>query len=353
MAHVITLQMSNQRLPRWLSEGISTYEEKLANPEWARAQDLEFAMMLEQDEVLAVRDLNSAFTDPRKISLAYFQASLLVDHIIKTYGDAGLHRFLRAYGEGLDTEAALKKALNTDYDELQAGFDETIEPQFAALRAALRGPEPEKLAKMSLDELRAIAAENAKSFPFQMTYGNALRRAGQLDEAMRAFEQAAALIPIAGGEGSPHQQLAEIALERKDPARAMTALQGLMAADADNVEGPRQLAKLMAEAKITDPDRVYPVYQRIAAVDPFDQEAHSVLGRIALQRGDAETAIREFRAVIALGPVDQAAAYTDLAESYLKGGRRAEARKQTLAALEIAPSYERAQELLLKISEGQ
>ena len=36
IAHVITLQMSNQRLPRWLSEGISTYEEKRANrQEWA------------------------------------------------------------------------------------------------------------------------------------------------------------------------------------------------------------------------------------------------------------------------------------------------------------------------------
>ena len=54
---------------------------------------------------------------------------------------------------------------------------------------------------------------------------------------------------------------------------------------------------------------------------------------------------------IALGPVDGAAAHTDLAESYLKAGRRAEARKQTLAALEIAPSYERAQDLLLSLSE--
>ena len=36
LAHVITLQMSNQRVPRWLTEGISVYEEKRARPEWAR-----------------------------------------------------------------------------------------------------------------------------------------------------------------------------------------------------------------------------------------------------------------------------------------------------------------------------
>ena len=59
------------------------------------------------------------------------------------------------------------------------------------------------------------------------------------------------------------------------------------------------------------------------------------------------------RAVVALNPVDRASAYTDLAEGYLKSGKRAEARKQTLAALEIAPSYERAQTLLLQLSEAR
>jgi Tfp pilus assembly protein PilF len=54
--------------------------------------------------------------------------------------------------------------------------------------------------------------------------------------------------------------------------------------------------------------------------------------------------------VLALGPVDKAAPHADLAESYLKSGQRAEARKQTLAALEIAPSYERAQNLLLELA---
>ena len=90
----------------------------------------------------------------------------------------------------------------------------------------------------------------------------------------------------------------------------------------------------------------------IARLDPFDADAHAMLGRFALQRNEAESAAREFRSVIALGPVDRAAAYTDLAESYFKGGKRTEARKYILAALEIAPNYERAQDLLLKIVGG-
>ena len=46
MAHVITLQMSNNRLPRWLSEGISVYEERRARPDWGREIRLSFAQAL-------------------------------------------------------------------------------------------------------------------------------------------------------------------------------------------------------------------------------------------------------------------------------------------------------------------
>jgi len=72
-----------------------------------------------------------------------------------------------------------------------------------------------------------------------------------------------------------------------------------------------------------------------------------------MKQDKADAAVREFKAVVAMNPVDQAAAYTDLAESYCQSGKRAEARRQTLAALEIAPSYERAQDLLLKLSEAR
>ena len=126
----------------------------------------------------------------------------------------------------------------------------------------------------------------------------------------------------------------------------MTAL---VAVDTNNVEAARQLAAALRKANTDEAAVLEPVYQRITALDPFDADAHANLGRFLMTRNDADAASREFRAVVALGPVDRAAAFTDLAESYFKAGKRAEAKKQTLAALEIAPTYERAQELLLKL----
>src|SRR3954466_8803946 len=312
--------------------------------------DVTFAGMLNRGETLKLRDLNSAFQNPKTISLAYFQASLLVEHLVNAFGDAGLRKLVRAYAQGIDTDAALKAALDTDLDQLQVGFDQTVERMFGAMRRALAVPDGvDDLLKMPTAAVRAIADANPRSYPVQMALGRALRKDGQTDEAVQAFERAAALMPPGGGA---HQELATIALEKKDRPRAIAELTELIATDFNNVEAARQLAAVLRETNVDDPARLAPVYQRIAAIDPFDGDAHAMLGRFALQRNDADAAAREFRTVLALGPVDRAAAHTDLAESYFKGGKKTEAKKQTLAALEIAPTYERAQDLLLKIVGG-
>jgi tetratricopeptide (TPR) repeat protein len=354
LAHVITLQMSNQRVPRWLTEGISVYEEKMARPEWARGQDLEWVHLLNDDKDIKLANLNAAFQDPRLISLAYFEASLLVQHLVEAYGDDGLHKLLRAYGQGLDTDAALKASINVTLAQMQEGFDRFNERHFGALQVALKEPPAEvNLPRLPLEELKAYAATNQDNYIAQMALGVQLRRAGDLEGAVAAFKKAASLVPIAAGEDSPNAMLADIALQRRDNAGAIDALQGLVAADFNNVEAARKLASLMRDTNVTEPSRLEPVYRRIVAVDPFDAEARAALGRVLMKQNKADAAVREFKAVVAMNPVDQAAAYTDLAESYFQAGKRAEARRQTLAALEVAPSYERAQDLLLKLAEAR
>jgi tetratricopeptide (TPR) repeat protein len=353
LGHVITLQMSNQRVPRWLTEGISEYEERRAHREWARQMDFTFASLLNRGETIKLKDLNAAFQDPKLIGIAYYQASLVVDHLVATFGQSGLNKLLRAYGRGLDTETALKDVLNTNFDELQTGFDSYTERTFGALQKSLVVPKDVQLAKAPLQDLRMLANENPRSYPVQLAYALALRKAGSTDEAMQVFERAAALAPSATGDDSPHAQMAELALEKKDRTRAIAELTAFLNADFENVNAAHHLAALLKEAGVSDPARLRPVYERIVALDPFDADARAALGRMALERNDLDVAAREFRTVIALKPIDPAVAHTDLAESYLKAGKREDAKRQALAALEIAPTYERAQDLLLKLSEAR
>ncbi len=353
LGHVITLQMSNQRVPRWLTEGISEWEEMQARKDWTRPGDAMFARVLNRGEDIKLKDFNESFQDPKRISLAYYQGRLVVDYMVQTFGQPAMNRLLRAYGQGLDTDQALKDVLHTDLEQMQSGFDAYLEREFGALRKAIAVPEGTDLSKTPVDGLEKLAKDNPKSYPIHEALGIALRKAGRTDEAVKTFETAAALAPTATGNDSPHAQLAEMALEKKDRARAITEMTALFNVDFENLDAAQKLAGLLRDANVVDPARTRPVYERIVALDPFDRDARAALGRIALSGNEADFAAREFRTVIALKPIDPAAAHTDLAESYLKAGKRDEAKRQALAALEIAPAYARAQDLLLQLTEAR
>jgi tetratricopeptide (TPR) repeat protein len=350
LAHVITLQMSRQRVPRWLTEGISVYEEKRAAPHWGREMEVSFAQAYQRGKILSLKDLNAGFTDPELISLAYFEASLLVEHIVNAHGDAALHKLLRSYGEGLEGEDALKQGLGVDMSRLQAAFSETLEKMYKPLATALQQPTELQAAMKDPDRLAELAKARPDNYLAQMTLGNSLFRDGDLDGAMAAFERAAKLVPMATGRESPHAIMAQIATKQGNRERAAAELEALLQHDDSNVEAARQLVSLLGEKAARA--RLTAAYQRVIAIDPFDPAAHAALGKLLLQGQDYPTAIRELRVAIASGAEDRAAVHCDLAEAYLGAKQPAEAKRQTLAALEIAPAYERAQTLLLKLVEA-
>jgi tetratricopeptide (TPR) repeat protein len=345
MAHVMTLQMSNNRLPRWLSEGASVFEERRARPEWGRETDLQFAMALDEKKLLKIDDIQQGFSDPELIGLTYYQASHIVEHLVETYGDAKFWALLRAYGRGLDTPAAFKDTYGLTIGELQTAFDARMDKQYAGLRAALKRPPIE--GTPSLTELKALASSNPNSFPVQMQLGVQLREAKDLPGAIAAFEQALKIVPNASGGNSPNALIASVALEQKDTARAIRALEGHVRVDASDVSAARTLASLLEP--MGDAQRTADAFARVVAADPFDAKAQTMVGRFALSRKETQAALRSFRSALALNPADRASVHTDLAEAYMQAGQMADARREVLAALEIAPSFERAQDLLLKI----
>jgi tetratricopeptide (TPR) repeat protein len=293
--------------------------------------------------------LNSGFSNPETISLSYFQSSLVVDHIVEVYGQPKLKALVQSYAAGIDTETAIRQVLGIDIDALQKTFDAFLDKRYGALRKALAVPDGLKDAN-SLEALRALAANHPESFPVQVELGAALKKAAP-DEALAVFEKAAALVPNATGPDSPQAQIAEIALARGDKARAIKALDTLTSFDHSDVNSARKLASLVDPK--ADPALLRTALTRAVAVDPFDSASHTTLGRMALGAGNSAEAVKLFRVALAAGPVDKAGAHADLAEGLLEAGQKDEARKQALAALEIAPTYARAQDILLKLAGGR
>ena len=345
LAHVMTLQLSKQRVPRWLTEGISTYEEKLGSPAWGREGELTFAMAYGQGKHMSLRELNAAFQDPERISLAYYEASILTELIVDSYGMGALRKLLVSYGEGLEGEAALKAGLGVSIDKLQADFDKLLSDRYGTVVRALTPPKELEPGK---GDAEAIAGAFPHSFQAQVAFGEALWKAGRLDEAFKVLERAAEMVPMATGPKSPHVMMAQMALQKKDRARAITELEQVLRHANTDLESARVLATQLEESS-APPERLVAAYERIAQLDPFDASNHTRLGRLKMQTGDARLAAREFRAAIASGSLDLAGAHSDLAESYIALGDRVQARRAALAAIEVAPGYPRAQDLLLKV----
>ena len=134
-------------------------------------------LALERGQVLKLKDLNSGFTKPDTIALAYYQASLLVDHIVATRGEAALRALVRAYGDGVEGDAAITRRLASRWTQLQASFDKMLDARFGALRAALRDtakPRPGEAAAGDITALRRPRAANPGSYRAQLALGPAL-----------------------------------------------------------------------------------------------------------------------------------------------------------------------------------
>jgi tetratricopeptide (TPR) repeat protein len=152
------------------------------------------------------------------------------------------------------------------------------------------------------------------------------------------------------GPESAYTQIVEVALAGGDKARAAAALEAMTEEEHTAIDAARQMVTMLDPQK--DGERLKVALQRVVAIDPFDSPSHSTLGRMALASGQTAEAVRNFRVALAAGPIDRASAHADLAEGLLALGNRAEAKREAMAALEIAPTFERAQQLLLKLVDG-
>jgi tetratricopeptide (TPR) repeat protein len=89
--------------------------------------------------------------------------------------------------------------------------------------------------------------------------------------------------------------------------------------------------------------------ERLTFIYLHDEELHKRLGDLKLELNQADKAVREYQAVLAMKPVDLAGAHYQLAKAYQSARRIPEAKEQVFLALEAAPGFKPAQRLLLEL----
>ena len=117
-----------------------------------------------------------------------------------------------------------------------------------------------------------------------------------------------------------------------------------------NLQHDFDSAFILAEAALESGDYKRAEYyiDRAIQVDPYRSDVHQLKARYAQSIGNSQLAVTEFEVLFKLEINDPAEAQTNLAEAYLSNGQPLEAKQNILRALESAPSYQRAQRILLQ-----
>jgi tetratricopeptide (TPR) repeat protein len=141
--------------------------------------------------------------------------------------------------------------------------------------------------------------------------------------------------------------LAEIFESKGQKSEAIAALEELVRHNETDADAAAKLARLKLETG--DRRGAVEMLKQSFYIQPFDASLHKLAGGIYLDLGNPSEAVREFQAQISLAPPDLAEAHYDLARALEASGNSREARREVLRSLEIAPGFEKAQELLLTL----
>ncbi len=115
--HVITLEMTDHKIPRWFSEGISVSEERQGFPGWGDDLKLPYLAAIKAGKFLPVAELNDGFIRPKypdQVLVSYYQASIVVDYIEEKFGFPAIRKMLLLYKDGKSTDQVFKEALGLE-----------------------------------------------------------------------------------------------------------------------------------------------------------------------------------------------------------------------------------------------
>jgi tetratricopeptide (TPR) repeat protein len=334
IAHSFHMGISQHRVPRWFSEGLAVYEEQQAREGWGNDVTVDFLKAYNAELMLPVSRLNDGFVRP-----TYPQ------QIIHSYYQSSLRDMLVHYAEGKTTPEAVQAVLGLSMDELDNAFDGYFRKRFATALAAL----PRRsLGNVPMEQIFAMVAEQfPNDYQVQMSAAAAAWNTRDMVHAEEYLLRAQALFPEYAGEDSTYWYLAEIYLQSEDLENASQQLARMVAINADHYKAHVMLGGML---KVLDKNRkAAEILARAIYIYPYNPPLHEELAALYEDMENWPLAARARESVLALAPVDMAEAHYRLAYAYARAGNRQAARYQVLRALELAPSYRQALELLLEL----
>ncbi len=369
--HVVTLSLTANKMPRWLSEGISVYEESQHNPLWGQPMSPQYRRMILDGELTPIGHLSAAFLSPKTpmhLQFAYYEAALVVEFLVARSGIDSLKAILTDLSQGQEINAALAK---------HAGPLEKIEEEFEAFarkraeslapgvdweqpaRGQLdrgegaspseRGQEPAPAQAGEARDTQAVAqwlSRHPNSFWALNARARSLLAERKWEEAKVPLKKLISLYPGYVDKDNAYQLLAQAHRNLGETPQEVQVLSTLAGLSADAAEAYSRLMEIGMEQKSWA--QVVDNGERYLAVYPMLSAVYGRLGRANEELGRAEAAIQAYRHLLLLDPADPVEVNYRLAR-LLQQRDPAAAKRHLLEALADAPRFREGHKLLLKM----
>lgn len=346
--HVVTLSLTNNKMPRWLSEGISVFEETKENKTWGMAMLPQYREWILEGQMQKVGELSKAFINaptPIHVQFAYFQSSLVVEYIAQEHGVEAIREILGDLGNGVLINEALNRRTN-GIEDLEEGFVKFAQARAKALAPKVDWTAPEIEVLRDPTQLASFVEANPNNYIALKNGAIMLMKAQDWDKAESALKHLIEIYPSDVSGSNAYELLSRVYREQGRTELEQSILEEFVGISADAVSSYERLIELYSEQR--DYPGVLAATDRLFAVNPLTKAPWRLRAEAATALNQSDKAIEAWQSLIGLGPEDPALVHFSLAKLlYAKGDDAA--RRHVLRALEEAPRYRDAHKLLLKI----
>jgi tetratricopeptide (TPR) repeat protein len=327
LSHVYVLKLTEHKVPRWFTEGISVHEETQVSKEWGDRLDPPILKAIRDKKLLPVVNLDQGFQQPdtpTQVVVSYFQAGRIIDYINETRGWDTILQMIGDFKQMKSTAEVIQTRLGVSPEEFDKQFLAWLDAEVGDMARSF--PEWEK-------QLRPLAGAFAKK-----DWDRVLADAPRLRD----------MYPEYVGKNSLYEMLAEAHIAKGQPEKATAELWRYVRKGGRSPELVKKLAALLIErnqhAEAAD------ALERLNFIYPMDAQLHQQLGDLYAKLGNKQGALTEYRALVAMKPIDMAGARYRLATAYKANNRLDKALEEVYLALELAPGFKEAQRLLLELN---
>jgi len=348
--HVVTLEKTRNKMPRWVSEGISTYEEQEKDPSWGERLTTAYRLMIASDEDLTpVSQLSAAFLSPKSgqhLQFAYFESALVIRFIIEKHGIETLKRMLTDLGVGMPINESLQRYIGS-LDQLDRDFAEYARKTVQRIAPEVDWTHHKEAEGQSLAQAKAWLNDHPANYQAMTNYARLAIAAEEFEAAEEVLLQLQEMHPEDRDASGTLALLGRVYRQTGQTEKEVAVLSQLARLNDRALEVYARLASL--HASTGNWDGVYEAARRFLAVQPMLPFGHEQIGLAAEQLDRPADLALSLSALLEMDPVDPAEVHYRIAKARQETGEKDIARRQVLMALEYAPRYREAQRLLLNL----